>query len=157
LLFRRRHRVKDQQEYTKLAGTNNGRAAWLWSSSPVLMTAAVFAGVLFALGHHLFYASLNGTNAPTGAYRFAGSAIPKQRFNIAVGTAFAFLTKAALAVAVWIAYTQVYWRSARTTPEGQRLSTMDVTYSVMTNAFELLHVRVWVRYPVMLFLAIIAW
>ena len=136
---------------------SHGYPNWIWLSSPVLMIGSLVAGVFLALGHHLFYASLAGTDAPTGSYRIAGSMIPKQRFNTAVGTAFAFLVRAALTVAVGIAYTQMYWRSARTARKGQKLSTMDTTYSIMTNVFEFAMVQVWVKYPLMLSLAIVAW
>lgn len=157
MILRRRSRSSTASRSRSIRKSQQGDLKWIWLSSPVLMIGSLVAGVFLALGHHLFYASLAGTDAPTGAYRIAGSVIPKQQFNTAVGTAFAFLVKAALTVAVWIAYTQLYWRSAKTARNGQRLSTMDTTYSVMTNVFEFARVQVWVKYPFMLFLAIVAW
>ena len=142
VFFWRRRRSAAEPRSASIRRARQGEAKWVWFSSPVLMVGSLVAAVFLALGHHLFYASLAGTNAPTGSYRIAGSVIPKQRFNTAVGTAFAFLVKAALTVTIGIAYTQVYCRSAKTARKGQRLSTMDATYSVMTNIFEFVRVQV---------------
>lgn len=76
--------------------------------TPTNISATLLAGIAFALGHHFFYARLSGQNAPTGSYEFAGSRPSKQQVNIAVGTAFAFLVKSILAIAVGISYTQLF-------------------------------------------------
>lgn len=122
-----------------------------------LMIGFLVVGLLLAAGHHIFYAQLEGTTAPTGSYRIAGSNVPKQRFNTAVGTAFAFLIKAVLAVAVWIAYAQLFWRSVRTSTKGERLSTLDTLFSVPQDLLSLETVGVWLRHPLLLLLAAIAW
>ena len=46
--------------------------------APAVMTGALFIGFLFALGHHLFYASLAGHKAPTGHSGWNGLCIPGQ-------------------------------------------------------------------------------
>jgi hypothetical protein len=122
-----------------------------------MMVSGLVAGCLLCLGHHLFYAGLAGSTAPTGEYDIAGTNISKQKYNTAVGTAFAFLIKAALAVVVSIAYTQAFWRSAKNSSKGQRLSTLDTTFSVLGNVLNLTKLHVWVKYPLLLLMAVIAW
>jgi hypothetical protein len=126
-------------------------------TTPAMMVSSLVAGCLLCLGHHLFYTGLAGSTAPTGEYDIAGTSVSKQKFNTAIGTAFAFLIKAALALAVAIAYTQAFWRSARNSTKGQRLSTLDTTFSVLGNLLNLAKLHVWVRYPLLLLMAVIAW
>lgn len=126
-------------------------------ATPAMMASGLIAGCLLCLGHHLFYAGLAGTTAPTGEYDIAGTNISKQKFNTAVGTAFAFLIKAALALVVSIAYIQAFWRSARNSKTGQRLSTLDTMFSVLGNVLNLTKLQIWVKYPLLLLMAVIAW
>jgi hypothetical protein len=126
-------------------------------ATPAMMVLGLAAGCLLCLGHHLFYTGLAGSTAPTGEYDIAGTNISKQKFNTAVGTAFDFLIKAALALAVTIAYTQAFWRSARNSTKGQRLSTLDTTFSVLGSLLNLAKLHVWVKYPLLLLMAVIAW
>ena len=124
---------------------------------PTLATASLFSGVALALGHHLFYASLNGTSAPTGDFDIAGTRLSRQQFNTAVGTAFAFLVKSLLALAVTVAYTQAFWRAVNTSRKGQTLSTLDTLHSILDNLVGFVKLRVWWRHPLLVFLAVIAW
>ncbi|TIA32899.1 hypothetical protein D6C78_07919 [Aureobasidium pullulans] len=126
-------------------------------TTPTMMVSGLLAGCLLCLGHHLFYAALTGSAAPTGEYDIAGTNISKQKFNTAVGTAFAFLIKATLALVVSIAYMQAFWRSAKRSEKGQRLSTLDTTFSVLGNVLNLTKLHVWVKFPLLLLMAVIAW
>jgi hypothetical protein len=126
--------------------------------TPTTMVSAFLGGCLLSFGHHRFYSSLAGTITPTGHYdMFTGSQISKQEINTAIGTAFAFLVKAMLALAVSTAYVQAFWHSAKASRKGQRLSTLDTTSSILGNALGFLKIHVWVKYPLLLFLAVIAW
>ncbi|KAH0337701.1 hypothetical protein KCU81_g7992, partial [Aureobasidium melanogenum] len=96
------------------------------------MVAAFLVGCMLSLGHHLFYSSLAGTNTPTGYYHaIAGNKISKQELNTAIGTTFAFLVKAMLALAVSTAYVQAFWHSAKASKRGQRLSTLETTFPIL--------------------------
>ncbi|KAL8846410.1 MAG: hypothetical protein Q9221_008491 [Calogaya cf. arnoldii] len=68
----------------------------IYWTAPSLMLASLIVGTLFALGHHLFYASLDHKQASTSlaGYYVLGMHISIQQFNTAVGTAFAFLVRA---------------------------------------------------------------
>lgn len=62
-----------------------------------------------------------------------------------------------LALAVSTAYVQAVWHSAKASKKGQRLSTLDTTYSVLSIVLGFVRIHVWVKYPLLLFLAVIAW
>lgn len=68
--------------------------------APTTMVVAFLSGCLLIMGHSLFYSKLSGQPIPTGSYSFAGTTLNKQQFNTSVGTAFAFLVKNLLAVAI---------------------------------------------------------
>jgi len=127
---------------------------WL---APTVMLLALLSGTLLALGHHLFYQSLAGRPAPNGAYSIAGTNVSRQQFNTAVGTAFAFLVKALLALAVGLAYTQAFWRAAQVAEGGIGLAGLDTLHSILSDIVGFLKVHVWWRHPGLLLLAFIAW
>ncbi len=64
------------------------------------MIGCVLLGILLALGHHLFFSSLNTT---------AVGSTSRQQWAIAFGTAFAFLIASFLGLAVSSAYSQFIW------------------------------------------------
>lgn len=125
--------------------------------TPVTMVASLVAGCLLSLGHHLFYMHLTGTDAPTGRYSIAGTEVSKQKFNTAVGTAFAFLVKSMLTLAIAIAYVQAFWRTIKVSEKGQRLSTLDTTFSILGNALNFVKLHIWIKFPLLFLLAVIAW
>jgi hypothetical protein len=125
--------------------------------TPVIMTSAFFAAVMLALGHHLFYASLAGSEAPTGAYSIVGADIPRQQLKTGVGTALAFLVKSFLSTTVSVASIQAFWRAACTSRKGPTIASLDSTYSLLTNFLGLFDRSVWVGFPFPRFLAFIAW
>ena len=124
---------------------------------PTTMILALLTGTLLAMGHHLFYRHLTNHSAPTGLYHFAGKTMSKQQFNTAVGTAFAFLVKFFLTVAVSTAYVQIFWRNTLNAKEYPTLSELDCANSGLLNVFSLLNVKVWWKYPILLVLALIFW
>lgn len=133
------------------------RLGGIYWPTPATLGAALLAGILFAVGHHLFYSNLDGQGVPTGDFGVVGFSVSEQQFNISVGNTFAFLVKAALASAVSLAYVQAVWHSTKGSRKGEKLSTLDTTFSILENALGFLKVRVWVKYPLLLILAIIAW
>ena len=69
-------------------------------AAPVGMIAFAVCGVSFAIGHHAYYSSLNGTDVRDNK---------SQQWAIRFGTAFALLVEVPLAAAVGIAQTQRAW------------------------------------------------
>lgn len=124
---------------------------------PATTLSSLLVGVALALGHHLFYATLDGRSAPTDSYVVVGANISRQQLNTAVGTAFAFLVKAALALSVGISYTQIFWRRVKESRRGWTLGDIDTAYSVLSDALSFLRVAVWRRRPTLFLLAVISW
>lgn len=128
---------------------------------PGSMLAALLVGACFALGHHFFYDTLNGKEVPSGSYSVSkrSSGITRQEINIAIGTAFAFAVKACLAFAVSTAYVQLFWRAliAPSPTKAYTLKSIDKAYSVLHNATLLADLSCWIRFPLLLVLALAAW
>ncbi|KAK8070585.1 hypothetical protein PG997_010788 [Apiospora hydei] len=128
--------------------------------TPFLMVASFFVGVMFAIGHHLFYASLNASPTQGADFVFLGASYSSQQFNLAVGTAFAFLVKAALVFSVSIAYIQLFWRQLKYNTEKGQPSTVEHTdslYSVLESLTSLFNAPVMYKYPVLFLVAAAAW
>ena len=135
-----------------MAGTSH-----IHYAAPLSMVSALLAGFLFALGHHIFYASLAGTVAPTWTLQIAGADISRQQLNTAAGTAFGFLVKSCLTVTTSIAFVQAFWRAARTSRKGLTLDSPDGTFSLLSDFLGLRKAGVWKGFPVPVLLAFIAW
>ena len=132
----------------------SGKIHWL---APTAMLVALVCAAFLALGHHYFYASLENRPTPAGSYHVVGRTISKQQLNIAVGSAFAFLVKASLAVAVATSYMQTFWRAMKRMKNPPTLVELDCTFSALGNLMSLLKVKHWWRHPMLLLLVIIGW
>lgn len=130
------------------------RIHWM---APATMVGAVTAGMLFAMGHHLFYASLAESKAPNKSYSIMGADVSRQQLNTAVGTAFGFLVKSFLTIAVSIAFVQALWRVIRVSKEGSTLASLDGAFSLLSNLHGLCRPTAWAEFRLPLLLAIIAW
>jgi hypothetical protein len=71
---------------------------------PIFIWTMLFSGLILALGHHLYYLSLNGTLAGDAA---------KQAWPIRFGTAFAFLVTSCLQAVTTTAIGQHFWSIVR--------------------------------------------
>lgn len=110
------------------------------------MALFVIFGILLALGHHLYYASLNGTTA--------GSA-SRQQWPIRFGTAFAYLVTSCLNAAVGLAFTQQLWRSVR--QKSFSIASLDKMFGITTDPTSFRSWQVLSRAKVVTFLALVAW
>lgn len=126
---------------------------WL---APATMLASLIASALLAISHHLFYNYLDGRAVSSGV---SISYVSTQQANIAIGTAFAFLVRAALVLSVSIAFVQVFWRSFAPQDDSRpfRLKQLDSAYAVLGNIFSLLNLPMGWRYPSIFLVASIAW
>ncbi|KAK5155826.1 hypothetical protein LTS14_005392 [Recurvomyces mirabilis] len=126
--------------------------------APTGMVLGLVVGILLAAGHHLFYASLSGTEAPTGTlFSVIGADVSRRQLNTAVGTAFAFLVKSALMITVSIAFAQAFWRAIRTSKRGPTLGSLDKTYSLLGNFLGMFALGVWREFTTPALIALIAW
>ncbi|KAK5704511.1 hypothetical protein LTR17_021819 [Elasticomyces elasticus] len=124
--------------------------------APTSMSAALFCAVALSLGHHFFYASLKNQLTPAGSYHVVGKSMSKQQLNTAIGTAFAFLVKATLTVAITLAYTQVFCHTVNSAKKNPTLAELD-TLSALGNIVGLFNVIDRWRHPLLFVMALIFW
>jgi hypothetical protein len=128
--------------------------------SPTTMAASFALGVLLAIGHHLFYKSLAGTTASTTTFEAFGVLdVSPQQFNVAIGTAFALLSKTGFLIAVTIAYVQGFWSVVTSYRNRKRMTLvqLDNMFEVLDDITAFLHFGIWFKHPLLLFMALIAW
>ncbi|QIW99936.1 hypothetical protein AMS68_005454 [Peltaster fructicola] len=129
--------------------------AGIYWGIPILIVSSLLAGVAFAVGHHFWYYSLNGSEVSNDAYSFANHSVSRQQINIAIGTGLAFLVKIALVAAVSTTYVQLLWRGIKI--RSTRLDVLDTLFSALGNAFTLLKLQVWFKHPLLLLLGLLTW
>ncbi|KAK1819883.1 hypothetical protein LTR12_005758 [Friedmanniomyces endolithicus] len=132
----------------------------IYWTTPTLLFGSLLVGTLFALGHHLFYASLDGKAAAAALedYHVLGMDVSSQQINTAAGTAFAFLVRACLTWSISIAWFQILiWTVAKREPVGTRLVHLDVMTSALHDLTSLFSLGAWLRRPWLWVLALVAW
>ena len=125
--------------------------------APASILGALAAGMALAIGHHFFYASLD--NKPVSHGFLLGSSISKQEANVSIGLAFAFLFKACLVYSMAVAFVQLFWREAKAPHprHAPTLARLDSIYGAFSNVGAMLDVRCWVRSPLPVMVAALAW
>lgn len=103
-----------------------------WTTFASILLGLV-AGAAFAIGHHSFYQSLDGSPAPSTEYNAWVFDITAQQVNIAAGTALAFLVSASLGHTLTIAYTQLLWSRVKHTYQGPTLAELDTVFSALSD------------------------
>lgn len=126
-------------------------------STPAIIVSSLLAGFFFALGHHLFNQCLGNTEVHSGTYSVVGYSISKQQSNIAIGNVFAYPVKACLSIAMSAAYLQVIWRMIRRSRDGEQLQTVDTAFCVLDDLTEFFNIKVWIRNPLALVVAVLYW
>ena len=111
------------------------------------MLITFIAGILFAVGHHLFYLHLD--------HKIVSNTKYDQQMNIRIGTAFSYLVRASLGVAVSIAYWQVFWRTLLR--NQLPVSAIDSLANLLGGLLSLLDFTALRANPVLFFLAAISW
>jgi hypothetical protein len=114
---------------------------WL---APTTILVSFVAGIGLAVGHHFFYYSLH--NQPT--------ADSSQQYNNAIGTAFSFLVRAALVIAISTTYWQVFWKTLH---HDLPLSTIDSLAGILGSLQEFLSLETLKASPLLVALALLAW
>lgn len=127
---------------------------WLVPASTV---GSLIVGILFALGHHLFYDSSDRTTPPLLVYSPAGSHISGQALNLAIGTTFAFLVRSCLAFAMSLSYIQLAWYTIKRSSRDYTISDIDKITSSLSNLLVVLNVFAWINWPMLLLVALLSW
>ncbi|KAE9376403.1 hypothetical protein N431DRAFT_462240 [Stipitochalara longipes BDJ] len=116
------------------------------TSKQIRMIGCVLLGIFLALGHHLFFSSLNTT--------VVGST-SRQQWAIAFGTAFAFLVASFLGLAVSSAYTQFIWTYLR--KNTLSLKGIDKIFSLTSDLTGFLSLELMKRAKLVILFAILSW
>jgi len=115
--------------------------------APTVILLAFAVSLALAIGHHLFYTSLDQIPVENNVF--------SQQTNIAIGTGFAFLFRACLAIATCTAYWQVFWHTALR--KTLTVSSADALTGVLGSLVEFTNVRTFFSNPALLALAVLAW
>jgi hypothetical protein len=126
--------------------TRSARRNVHWQA-PTGILLAFTVSLCLAIGHHLFYASLDQVPVDDNVF--------DQQTNIAIGTGFAFLFRACLAIATCTAYWQVFWHIALR--KTLAISSLDALTNVLGSLLEFTNVRTVFGNPGLAALAILAW
>ncbi|KAL0943081.1 uncharacterized protein CTRU02_200967 [Colletotrichum truncatum] len=103
----------------------------------------LFAGIAFALGHHFFYAGLNGTEANN------------QLRMLRYGAALSFLSKASLASAVILAFRQRVWMTVRR--KVLTLAAVDSLFAAAEDMSAIFNFEVFKQARIAMVLALYVW
>lgn len=127
-----------------------------WGTLCILF-GSLLASVLFAIGHHGYYQSLNRTSVSTeNDFAFGKwGGVSSQKFNTAVGTTFASLFRTFLSVAVTTAYIQIVWHALQA--QRTTLNVVDAISEVLTNPLGFFDRGAWKKSAISLALAITIW
>jgi hypothetical protein len=115
--------------------------------SLIWMILSWLSGIAFAIGHHFFYARFHNNRVDHISI--------SQGWIIRIGTGMAFFVQTLFVVSASIACSQQQWLTTRSKPFTVRQ--IDTLFSVLGNALAFLESRVWLRYPILSFLAAVAW
>ncbi|KAK1675768.1 hypothetical protein BDP55DRAFT_728587 [Colletotrichum godetiae] len=85
----------------------------------------------------------------------AAGSVTSQQFNIAIGTLLASMSKILLSMAISTAQEQHAWNTLKTHPSKLRL--IDGLLASKSNALSILDARLWLRYPLSMFLSLLFW
>ncbi|KAL3494392.1 hypothetical protein BJX62DRAFT_247638 [Aspergillus germanicus] len=113
---------------------------------PTMMIGFAICGALLALGHHLYYNSLDNTVV---------TSTNQQTWAIRIGTGFAFLVKTSLISAVGVAAVQEIWAVLR--KKFMKLRGIDAMFAVLTSPLAFLVLDLWVYAKVLTVMAIVSW
>ncbi|KAI0177076.1 hypothetical protein BJ166DRAFT_572942 [Pestalotiopsis sp. NC0098] len=102
--------------------------------------------IAFAVGHHLFYASLNG--------EIVGSP-SQQEWYLRIGTGLSFLVRALLSASIGSAYIQLLWYSVKSTATS--LKGVDALLGVLHNVWDLAVWELWRTRPILTTVALAIW
>lgn len=129
--------VFERQEYV--------RWGIVWHA-PALMLLYGIGGLAIAIGHHIYFASLHGTQAASSV---------RQQWPTAIGTASSFLVVTLLRAANCAAYTQYIWSLVRR--RSYKLSTLDKMFALTTEPIGLLGWEIIKHAKIALFVALFCW
>ncbi|GIZ48251.1 hypothetical protein CKM354_001131900 [Cercospora kikuchii] len=113
---------------------------WL---TPTVLVTSFLAGVALAIGHHLYYQSLEGVS-PEG----------RQYNPVTIGTAIVFMVRTTMIITVTTAYWQVFWRVLR---RRLPIATIDSLAGALSAVYEVLSLKTLRASPLLVGLVLLGW
>lgn len=113
---------------------------------PLLAVALFIGSILTAVGHHLYYASMNGTPVDSE---------DQQIWVIRIGTGLAFLTRSGLSATLAIVAVQQTWVTLR--KRAMTIEGIDCMFGVMSNPWLFLNKDLLLHAKRLCVLAAISW
>ncbi|KAF7557586.1 hypothetical protein G7Z17_g623 [Cylindrodendrum hubeiense] len=135
---------------TEEVKTAQWRVGW---QTPAKMLGFLALGIISALGHHLYYSSLDST--PVRAREDGAQTWTTQEWISRYGIALAFTTKTFLACAVAIAYKQRIWTNFRRRPYS--VSGINAIYDATTDILSFMNWEFIWKAKMATFLAALTW
>jgi hypothetical protein len=122
-------------------------AAWgIGWECPAMMVGFMISGALLALGHHLYYHTLNGTRV---------TSIEQQTWATRIGTGLAFVSRAFLVTAVGVAAARETWSTLRN--KSIRLYGINSMFNVLNSPMAFFSLDLWRHAKSLTVLAIFSW
>ncbi|KAL8279044.1 hypothetical protein RQP46_008502 [Phenoliferia psychrophenolica] len=148
----------ERRNWTSTRRIEVATAAAGWWRPLAFVLALFLASVLFALGHHLFNASLNGNPVSSAdESRLAGlrEGSFRQDDALRIGTALAMLFKLCLGSAIGLALLQRAWRTVRST--ALSVDGVDALFAVPHSFFAIFERDLWRGAVISIVLASVLW
>ncbi|RDW86627.1 uncharacterized protein DSM5745_03269 [Aspergillus mulundensis] len=122
-------------------------AAWgIGWQCPAMMVGSAVCGALVALGHHIYYNTLDTTRV---------TSVEQQTWAVRIGTGLAFISRAFLVAAVGAAAAQETWATLR--KKSIRLYGINNMFSILNNPMAFLSLDIWLYAKTLTVLAIVSW
>lgn len=113
---------------------------------PVMVTCLLTGSILVAVGHHVYYTMLDGTQVESA---------DQQTWAIRIGTGLAVLNKTGLAAILGMVATQHIWLVLRKSFISIR--GLDSMFKIMNEPFAIFCKETWKRAKMLISLAAISW
>lgn len=119
--------------------------------APTTIIIAFIAGLSFAIGHHSFYRQLDTKPVDSDDRMFS------QQVNGAIGTAFAFLFRASLVIAITGVYWQIFWGNALRKRHTLTVAQLDSLTGLLGSVLSFFDLRTLSYSPELAVVALLAW
>ncbi|ETS74716.1 hypothetical protein PFICI_13200 [Pestalotiopsis fici W106-1] len=118
----------------------------LANTTLILIVTNLLLGIIFAVGHHLFYASLDGEIVRSPS---------QQEWYLRIGTGLSFLVRALLSASIGSAYVQLIWHNLKSTTTS--IKGVDAILGVLHNIWDLTVWELWRTRPIVIVVALAIW
>lgn len=124
---------------------------------PAPLVGSLVAGILFAVGHLVFYSSLKGSAPPVVDHSVANLRISGQVIDLAAGNTLALLVRFCLSLAISSSYTQLVWYAIKRSTHSRTVVDIDRITITLSNLLIMFDVTAWFRWPFLLPAALSSW